>query len=166
MTDWHFDIQPWCDRVEAAADRLFTGSDWQLRIRAITGALRGDVQRLVERGADGTPTLVIIGSLGEGKSWLARCFLDSHPDNAALLGELRSGQNHEDRTQSVTWFGPAAPPGLNGTASSPTATNAGLSKTNERFWLVLRPLKIGQKFCNIAVRLGRLVFNGKLHFWH
>jgi hypothetical protein len=136
--------------VEAAAERLFAGSDWWPRIHFITSSLRQDVRRLVERGADSTPTLVIIGSLGEGKSWLARCFLTSHQDNETLRGELRTGQNHEDRTDGVTWFGPSAPPGLNALSSGSTELLGAASsinssahtyppatlRTNERFWLV------------------------------
>ncbi|MFM9116481.1 MAG: hypothetical protein ACKOU6_10025 [Planctomycetota bacterium] len=162
MTEWHWDVEPWCTRVEAAAERLFANSEWWPRIHSITSSLRQDVRRLVERGADSTPTLVVIGSLGQGKSWLARCFLTSDRDNESLRGELRTGQNHDDRTESVTWFGPSPPPGLNAlsawsseltpavettSASTASASSAAL-RTNERFWLVpqSRLLDLGRPY--------------------
>lgn len=114
--DREFSLPPELERlveqVETAAAQLFAGTELQSQLRSITRNAASDCRRLIEWGSAPTPSLVVLGTLGEGKSWLARCLLTSHPDNQVVRHELRSGQNHDDRTSRLTWFGPQRPPSL------------------------------------------------------
>ncbi|MGE0608756.1 MAG: hypothetical protein AB7O62_16800 [Pirellulales bacterium] len=96
--------------VNAAAVRLFGDAELSLQLREIAARMVRDCQRLHRRGGTDTPSIAVLGSVGEGKSWLARCFLLDSPGNQPSRAEIRSGQ-HED-TDRLTWFGPTRPTGL------------------------------------------------------
>ena len=95
---------------DAAAQRLLGDAELSLYLRGITVGMVRDCERLYRRGVTETPSIAVLGSVGEGKSWLARCFLANSPGNQMSRGEIRSGQ-HED-TDRLTWFGPTRPDGL------------------------------------------------------
>jgi hypothetical protein len=90
--------------------RLLFGDDTLAeRLTHIARQLRHECEQLAQRAGGVTPAIAILGKTGEGKSWLARCFLTNASSNEPVLAAIRSGQNDVDRTQRLLWFGPTAP---------------------------------------------------------
>ena len=106
------DALEFAKRVTDSSRTVLGNSPPGTRIAEIAARLAADIVLLADRGAKKIPTIGILGKVGAGKSWLARCFLDDHPDNESLRGQLNSGENAEDRTHQLIWFGPIGPPDL------------------------------------------------------
>lgn len=106
------DAEAFAQMLDDAARGVFGNSDLAFQLRAVTRSLLDDCRRLHARGHAVAVPLVLVGSVGEGKSWLARCFLQDHPDNQAVRAEIKSGQNDDERTARLTWFGPQRPAGF------------------------------------------------------
>lgn len=102
------------DELDRAAVTVFGDGELAARLQAVARRLADDARRLAERGGDAMPALAVVGRLGEGKSWLAQCFLAPRPENDALRRRLRTGQDAEHRTSRLLWFGPQQPVGLRG----------------------------------------------------
>ncbi|QQL45731.1 hypothetical protein [Sulfuriroseicoccus oceanibius] len=98
------------DQVDAAAALIFpSDSPTAMRIGQHTTSLREDSARLKERGMGDVPTIALVGKVGEGKSWLAQCFLNGDTASAHVREMVRSGQNAGDRTHQLIWLGESAP---------------------------------------------------------
>lgn len=94
------------DVLVDSARTLFSGGLLCADLESLAGRLRQDCRRLVERGGAATPAIAILGKVGTGKSWLARCFLpEADADNPRLRAQLKSGQ----QTRRLTWIGVEAP---------------------------------------------------------
>lgn len=100
------------ERLRDAADGLFAGTTVGERLIDVARRLENDCRRLAERGGCDCPAIVLVGQLGKGKSWLARCFLSDHPDNEAVRSRIRSGQDSGSRTKQLLWLGHDEPVGL------------------------------------------------------
>lgn len=96
--------------VEHAAGRLFGRSELYGRLAEAMRRLEADCRRLRERGQNRIPALVLVGGVGEGKSWLANCFLRDSEDSQSLRKEIAAGK------EVLTWFGPERPFGLDDSA--------------------------------------------------
>ena len=94
-------------KIRHESQRLFGDDPRRMRLVSITENLLIESERLHQRGTESIPAIVIVGRVGEGKSWLARCFLTDHHDNDSIRSELVSGQNDSDRSQQLVWFGSA-----------------------------------------------------------
>jgi len=101
------------ERVRAAAARVFgdspLGLEIDLRCREYEQRRR---ELLARQSADSI--VAIVGSAGQGKTWLARQFVNDPEVRAALP----SGDAQHDATQRVTWIGPRAPLSLDRRAES------------------------------------------------
>lgn len=102
------------DELDRAATAVFGDGEIASRLQGVARRLNDDARRLAERGGDAVPALAVVGRLGEGKSWLAQCFLSPRPENDAIRRKLRAGQDAEHRTSRLLWFGPQQPVGLRG----------------------------------------------------
>jgi hypothetical protein len=100
-------VEFFAGRLQRESQRLFGNDPRRGRLQAIADALHAECEKLHQRGDQATPSIVILGRVGEGKSWLARCFLTDHPDNRSIRSEIVSGQNDADRTSDLIWFGSA-----------------------------------------------------------
>jgi hypothetical protein len=98
-------VDEFADRLERAARQLFGNVPLTERLSKMGRQLQGECRQLAERAESSTPTLVILGKVGEGKSWLARCFLTSDADNHAIREQIETGQP----TERLLWFGPEKP---------------------------------------------------------
>ena len=122
------DAENFATTVRQAAARLFGRVPTASALDAIVERLLDDCHRLRDRGAATVPVLALIGRVGEGKSWLARCFLTPQPEADRVRAELKSGQNDTERTHEIVWFGPERP--------------FGLAASGERFLAVARTLML------------------------
>jgi len=100
------------DELEAAAVAVFGTGELSARLQAVARRLDDDCRRLTDRSGQTVPALAVVGRLGEGKSWLAQCFLLPTPENDAARKRLRAGQDAEHRTTRLLWLGPQQPVGL------------------------------------------------------
>jgi len=101
--------QQHCSDMIHACRALLCDSPGGRKVDEIYGSALRDLDRLQTNGAQSIASLAIIGHVGEGKTWLARCFFVNPEEDSHTLAELRSGQ-HED-TQHATWIGPEKPAG-------------------------------------------------------
>jgi hypothetical protein len=106
------DAESFAVTVQQAGTRLFARSSTARALEGIVERMLEDCRRLHERGAAAIPAIALVGRVGEGKSWLARCFLTPSPEAERVRAELKSGQNDTDRTHTIVWFGPEKPFGL------------------------------------------------------
>jgi hypothetical protein len=95
------------DMVAAYRDLLGDGPEARAAGRIYSAALQ-DIERLRAQGPHSIATIAIVGHVGAGKTWLARCFFVTPERHPQALAELQSGP-HED-TQHVIWIGPERPP--------------------------------------------------------
>lgn len=96
-------------QLEHHARTVFGDSQKYHRIKSICTSTNEDCRRLFQRGTTGAPTVAIVGKVGAGKSWLARCFLENHPENHNVRSEIVTGQNHTQRSNRLTWLGSEQP---------------------------------------------------------
>jgi len=94
------------DRADKAVHQLF-GHDAPLTraVGDITNALRQDVNRISSGQSAGPTTLALVGRVGEGKSWLARTFINENESTEEVMQLIQSGQNATDRSMNLTWIG-------------------------------------------------------------
>ena len=67
-------VEQFASRVDMEAWRLFGNDPRKDQLREITSKLLADCGHLRRRGEQVVPSIVIVGRVGEGKSWLAHCF--------------------------------------------------------------------------------------------
>ncbi len=98
------------DQADRAVRQLY-GDDAPLtrQITQITNALRHDIQRIRDGQSAGTVSLALVGKVGEGKSWLMRCFLISSFAPAEVMELIQSGQNAAERSMELIWVGAEQP---------------------------------------------------------
>lgn len=94
------------DRADKAVQQLF-GHDSALTrsVKDISNSLRSDVQRISKGQTTGLTTIAIVGRVGEGKSWLAKTFINDNDSTSELQDLIQSGQNASDRSMNLTWIG-------------------------------------------------------------
>lgn len=106
-----FDLDGFERRVRDSVRLLFGTQEPTGAVVAALDRLHADILRMNERGLNEVPSIALVGAAGEGKSWLARAFLN--PDSARKeRAEMSTGQNASDRTHQLVWYGPQAPVGL------------------------------------------------------
>jgi len=106
-----FDLDGFERRVRGSARLLFGAQEPTGAIVAALDRLRADIRRMNERGLNEVPSIALVGAVGQGKSWLARAFLN--PESARKeRDEVNTGQNASDRTHQLVWYGPQTPSGL------------------------------------------------------
>jgi hypothetical protein len=106
-----FDLDGFEQRVRDSVRLLFGVQEPTGAVMAALDRLHADIRRMNERGLDEVPSITLVGAVGEGKSWLARAFLN--PESARKeRAEMSTGQNASDRTHQLVWYGPQAPVGL------------------------------------------------------
>lgn len=100
-------ISQFASDTNSAAERLFGRNERTNKIREITSRLVADVEQIQNRRSKSiAPAIVLVGPIGAGKSWLARCFLKSDDvDSLEVREQFRTGQNESDRTDRITWIG-------------------------------------------------------------
>ncbi len=106
MTDRHTPPVDLADRADKAVHQLF-GHDAPLTraLGDITDALRQDVKRINRGQSAGPTTFALVGRVGEGKSWLARTFINENESTEEVMQLIQSGQNATDRSMNLTWIG-------------------------------------------------------------
>ena len=106
-----FDLSGFEQRVRDSVRLLFGVQEPTGAVTSALDRLHADINRMNERGLDEVPSITLVGAVGEGKSWLARAFLN--PESARKeRAEMSTGQNASDRTHQLVWYGPQAPVGL------------------------------------------------------
>lgn len=96
-----------CSEMAAAYRTLLGDSAESRAVDRIYGDTLHFLDKLAVPAPQAIASLAIVGHVGAGKTWLARCFITAPDDTNHMLEELRSG-DHED-TQQATWIGPELP---------------------------------------------------------
>lgn len=98
----------WCEQLQHAARLVFGSHPIASTIEHLCRRRLEEAERLARQADDALLPIVLVGPVGSGKGWLARCFLR----DPALRHRIPSGQNAEDRSTRLLWIGPHRPPRL------------------------------------------------------
>ena len=101
--------QYWCGRCDEMANAyrtLLDGSREAALVEDLYRDAAADLCRIAESGVESLVSIVIVGLAGEGKSWLAECFLLAGADGATGRADRRR--------RELRWFGPTIPENVSG----------------------------------------------------
>jgi hypothetical protein len=99
------ETQARCQRLQETIKIIYGNTPRQEEISKLVQEFLSSCQRLIERGTASTVPIVLLGRTGEGKGWLARCFLNDE----AYRKQIPSGPDARDRSQQLLWIGPCPP---------------------------------------------------------
>jgi hypothetical protein len=98
----------WCAQIEHAAQMVFGHHPTQEAIRRLCQQRLQESERLAAQGDLPAIALLVVGPVGAGKGWLARCFLQ----DAQLRQRIPSGQSDRHRSTQLIWLGLSPPTAL------------------------------------------------------
>jgi len=95
-------------RVRQASISVLGESTAGRTVRQLCDSHAESRQSLTADRASGAMVVAIVGATGQGKSWLMRQFIKS----PTVANAIRSGNNADEATESITWVGPNPPANL------------------------------------------------------
>ncbi|EMI56540.1 putative membrane protein [Rhodopirellula sallentina SM41] len=95
-------------RVQRAATRVLGDSDAGIEIVELCRHHHEARSMVIADRADNATVVAIVGTTGQGKSWLARQLVG----DPAIAAAIRSGNNLDEATEKLTWVGPKPPSDL------------------------------------------------------
>ena len=99
---------PFVRRVERAAGRVLGASHAGNEIVELCRQNREARQDVLGDRADNATVVALVGTTGQGKSWLTRQFLS----DVSIASAIRSGNQLDEATEKLTWVGPRPPSDL------------------------------------------------------
>ncbi|EMI45804.1 hypothetical protein [Rhodopirellula sp. SWK7] len=94
--------------VQRAATRVLGDSDAGIEIVELCRHHQEARSMVIADRADNATVVAIVGTTGQGKSWLARQLIS----DATISAAIRSGNNLDEATEKLTWIGPRPPSDL------------------------------------------------------
>ncbi|MCM2374019.1 hypothetical protein [Aporhodopirellula aestuarii] len=95
-------------RVQRAATHVLGDSEAGIEIVELCRHHQEARSMVIADRADNATVVAIVGTTGQGKSWLARQLIS----DPAIAAAIRSGNNLDEATEKLTWIGPRPPSDL------------------------------------------------------